>query len=81
MRKRKGAFSKAIIALIVIMNTAFTVAVLLVFLKTSQEPVALIGAWFGFTTGELWLTSKIKRDKLKEAKKDEQNQLETEAEQ
>ena len=62
---KKGGFSKAIISLVVLMNIAFTVAVLYVFLKTSSEPVALVGAWFAFTTGELWMLSSIKKVKVK----------------
>ena len=61
---KKGGFSKAIISLVVLMNIAFTVAVLYVFLKTSSEPVALVGAWFAFTTGELWMLSSIKKVKV-----------------
>lgn len=64
-RDKKGGFSKAIISLVVLMNIAFTVAVLYVFLKTSSEPVALVGAWFAFTTGELWMLSSIKKEKVK----------------
>jgi hypothetical protein len=64
-KKKKGGFSKAIISLVVLMNIAFTVAVLYVFLKTSSEPVALVGAWFAFTTGELWMLSSIKKEKVK----------------
>lgn len=62
---KKGGFSKLIITLVVLMNIAFTVAVLYVFLKTASEPVALVGAWFAFTTGELWMLSSIKREKVK----------------
>ena len=62
---KKGGFSKLIITLVVLMNIAFTSAVLYVFLKTSSEPVALVGAWFAFTTGELWMLSSIKREKVK----------------
>jgi len=29
-----------------------------------SEPVALITAWFGFTGGELWMLSSIKKKKL-----------------
>lgn len=64
-RGKKGGFSKAIISLVVLMNIAFTVAVLYVFLKTASEPVALVGAWFAFTTGELWMLSSIKKEKVK----------------
>ena len=62
---KKGGFSKLLITLVVLMNIAFTVAVLYVFLKTASEPVALIGAWFAFTTGELWMLSSIKKEKVK----------------
>ena len=51
--------------LVVLMNITFTSAVLYVFLKTSSEPVALVGAWFAFTTGELWMLSSIKKEKVK----------------
>lgn len=64
-RKKKQRFSKFIVALVVLMNIIFTVAVLYVFLKTGSEPVALVGAWFAFTTGELWMLSSIKKIKVK----------------
>ena len=62
---KKGSFSKGIVALIVMMNVIFTTATLIVFATTGSEPIALIGAWFAFTTGELWLLSGIKKQKLK----------------
>ena len=62
---KKGGFSKLIITLVVLMNIIFTSAVLYVFLKTSSEPVALVGARFAFTTGELWMLSSIKKEKVK----------------
>ena len=64
-KKKKGGFSKLIITLVVLMNIIFTSAVLYVFLKTASEPVALVGAWFAFTTGELWMLSSIKKEKVK----------------
>ena len=67
-KKKKGGFSKWIIVLVVLMNIIFTSAVLYVFLKTSSEPVALVGAWFAFTTGELWMLSSIKKRKGKEGR-------------
>ena len=59
---KKGGFSKLIITLVVLMNIIFTSAVLYVFLKTASEPVALVGAFFAFTTGELWMLSTIKKE-------------------
>lgn len=61
---KKGVFSKIIISSVVVANIIFTCAVLWVFLKTSAEPIALIGAWFGFTTTEAWQLAKIKRKKV-----------------
>lgn len=75
MNKSKNKFSKAIVATVVLLNTIFTAAVLYVFLKVGSEPVTLIGAWFAFTTGELWMLSSIKKTKVnkKEGVNDEQN--------
>lgn len=61
-------FSKFVVSLIIILNTLFTIAVLYVFLRVGSEPVILIGSWFAFTTGELWILSTIKK---KEIDKDE----------
>jgi len=46
-------FSKAIVSLVILLNAAFTVAVLYIFYRVGMEPTTLIGAWFGFTTIEL----------------------------
>lgn len=53
-------FSKAIVALVILLNVAFAAAVLYVYLQTSSEPTVLVGCWFAFTTGELFLLAKIK---------------------
>lgn len=58
-------FSKLIVTAVVLLNSFFTVATLYVFLRVGSEPTALIAAWFGFTTGELWLLSGIKKAKVK----------------
>lgn len=63
-KKQKQRFSKAIVSLVVLMNIVFTGAVLYVFLATGNEPTALVGAWFAFTTGELWMLSSIKKAKV-----------------
>ena len=47
-------FGKFIVGLVIASNIAFTIAVLYIFLLTGAEPVALIAAWFAFTTGELF---------------------------
>ncbi len=61
-------FSKAIVTLVVALNVLFATAVLYIFWQTGQEPTALIAAFFAFTTGELWLLSKIKIEETKEDK-------------
>ena len=57
-------FSKLAVIAIVLLNIIFTVAVFWVFLRTGSEPQVLVGAWFAFTTGELWLWAGIKRKKI-----------------
>jgi hypothetical protein len=64
-KRKKNRFSKAVVALVIFLNILFTTAVLHVFLQTGNEPVTLIGCWFAFTTGELWMLSSIKKSKVK----------------
>ena len=66
-------FSKLIVTLVIALNALFTAATLLVFAKTAKEPTGLITAWFTFTTGELWMLSKIKRAKLKDGDNSDEN--------
>ena len=65
-------FSKAIVSLVIMLNVIFSAAVLFVFLKIGSEPTTLIGAWFAFTTGELWLLAGIKKKEVeKQSDKEE----------
>lgn len=57
-------FSKAIVALVIALNVFFTVAVLFIFYRIGTEPAVLIGAWFGFTTVELWALAGIKKREI-----------------
>jgi hypothetical protein len=57
-------FSKKIVTLVVLLNAAFTVAVLFIFYRIGTEPTTLIGAWFGFTTVELWALAGIKKREI-----------------
>lgn len=59
-------FSKLIVSLVILLNVLFTIAVLYIFYRTGSEPMALIGAFFAFTTGELWFLSTIKKKEIKE---------------
>ena len=61
---KKPKFSKALIASIIALNIIFTASVLVVFYHTSSEPVALVGAWFSFTTVELWALAGIKKKEI-----------------
>lgn len=65
MRKKKGIFSKIVVSAVIALNVLFTIAVLIIFLKTSCEPSGLIIAWFSFTTVELWSLAGIKKAKEK----------------
>jgi len=64
-------FSKAIVSLVILLNAAFTVAVLFIFYRISAEPVTLIGAWFGFTTVELWALAGIKKREIEQNDREE----------
>ena len=57
-------FSKVIVTLVVFLNVIFTVSVLYIFYRIGTEPTALIGAWFGFTTVELWALAGIKKKEI-----------------
>ena len=57
-------FSKVIVSLVILLNAAFTVAVLYIFYCIGVEPTALIAAWFGFTTVELWALAGIKKREI-----------------
>ena len=57
-------FSKWIVALVILLNTGFAGAVLYAFLRVGSEPTALVAAWFGFTTVELWTLAGITKAKV-----------------
>lgn len=58
-----GRYSKQTVSFIIAANVIFTIAVLIIFLITGSEPSTMIGAWFAFTTVELWSLAKIKTKK------------------
>lgn len=64
-------FSKKIVALVLFLNIAFTIAILYLFYRIGSEPASLIVAWFSFTTVELWSLSNITREKVKLEGRDE----------
>ena len=65
MKKKTIRYSKIIVTLVIILNIIFTAAFLIAFLKTQLEPVTLIIAWFGFSTGELFMLAFLKHDENK----------------
>lgn len=67
-------FSKVIVMAIIALNIIFAAAILVVFWHTANEPTVLVGAWFAWTTGELWALSKIKRSKESKKKKEADNE-------
>ena len=62
---KKKQFSKVVVSLVIFMNIAFTYKILEVFKVVGSEPTALVGCWFAFTTGELWMLASIKKEKVK----------------
>lgn len=64
-KRKKNRFSKFLVTMVILLNILFTAAVLYVFLQTGSEPMTLIGCWFAFTTGELWMLSSIKKTKVR----------------
>lgn len=62
-KKKKGNFSKKIVLLVIFLNIIFTLTILYLFERTGNEPMALVGAWFGFTGIELWSLASIKKKK------------------
>lgn len=72
VQKKKRKYSKRIVALVILLNVVFTIAMIYTFIKVGSEPAALIVAFFGFTTVELWAMSKIKRDEIKEGEEEDE---------
>ena len=60
----KIKYSKFIVFLVIVLNVWFANKVLNAFLVVGSEPTVLIGAWFAFTVGELFLLSGIKRKEI-----------------
>lgn len=69
-RRGKGQYSKFWVSFIISCNILFTVVVLIAFFKTGMEPSTLIGAWFSFTTVELWQLARIKKAKIRHFKEE-----------
>jgi hypothetical protein len=70
---KKGQYSKIIVAIVIILNVAFAIGSLYAFIRVGKEPKALITTWFTWTTGELWLLAKIKKQKILKKKDGNEN--------
>ena len=57
-------FASIVVLIVIGLNVWFADRVLTVVEHTSIEPAVLIGAWFAFTTGELWMLKDIKKKKI-----------------
>ena len=66
-------FSKLIVTSVITLNIIFAAVVLWIFYRIRTEPVALIGAWFSFTTVELWALAGIKKKEVGGAKDDQKD--------
>lgn len=58
-------YSKFIVMLVILLNTIFTGIVLYTYYKIGSEPAIIIGSWFAFTTGELWMLANIKKSEMR----------------
>jgi len=64
-------FSKLIVMLVVLLNIVFAGIILYMVWHGRPEPAVLVGAWFAFTTGELFFLAGIKRtEKQREGEKE-----------
>lgn len=63
-------FSKWIVALVIAMNGLFCITVLYINYRGSYVSDTLIGAWFSFTTAELWGLAFIKSKEIKHTDSD-----------
>lgn len=61
----KGFYSKLIVSGVILLNIVFTSAVIAVSFSGNVVPDSLIGGFFAWTTGELWLLASIKKTKEK----------------
>ena len=61
-------FSKLIVMLVVLLNIVFAGIILYMVWHGRPEPAVLVGAWFGFTTAELWALAGIKKKEKERVK-------------
>lgn len=62
-------FSTGVVILCILLNMAFTLGVFLAASYDHIIPDSLIIAFFGFTSGELWMLASIKKAKVKKIRR------------
>lgn len=78
-KKKKGRFSKLMVLIVLVLNILFALKVFQIVEEGFQEPTALVGAWFSFTTVELWSLASIKKRKESKAQAETIAQAQTQA--
>lgn len=63
--KGKGNFSKKVVVFMLLFLFSFTVANMILFYLTGNEPSTLIGFVFGFCGAEGWITAHLKNTERK----------------
>lgn len=66
-------FASFVVLLVIGLNIWFTDKIITLIETTSFEPAVLIGAWFAWTTGELWMLKDIKKKKIEKEKESDKH--------
>lgn len=66
-------FASLVVLLVIGLNIWFTDKIITLIETTSFEPAVLIGAWFAWTTGELWMLKDIKKKKIEKEKESDKH--------
>lgn len=66
-------FSSKVVLLVIVINLWFVKEVIELIRDVSIEPTVLIGSWFAWTTGELWMLKEIKKKKIEKEKESDKH--------
>jgi len=61
---KKGAYSKWLIAAVIVLNIGFAIGVMIAVKNGATEPETLINRWFDWTTAEIFAVSGVKITKI-----------------
>ena len=70
-KKPKTKFSKKIVTLCIMLVVIFTPLFIYAFIKVGSEPIAIVGAFYGFITAELFKLADLKKDENKKKKEED----------